>query len=251
MLRSKSLALALGAFLLAAQPATAAEKADIEEKTATHTIEANLPKLREADGLLADKLKADMMLQLESFRRSAAEEKALAEKEKYDFRPYALTVNWQVELYTFRLLSLIRYDWMYQGGAHGNTAHTSLLFDRKTRQIIDFSHLFGGSEKEARAEIRKYVLRDLLRQKAQNEGKPVEGYEDSFVTNGVTGRFRNFTADPSTEPGRAAGLRIWYGPYEVGAYAEGTFEAFVPHKVFSRFLTTTYKSVFAGRSARK
>ena len=120
MLPSRFVVLALGVLLLA-PPAGASDKPDIEENTPDHSIEANLPKLRDADQLFSDKLKADLMLQLEAFRSNAAREKALAEKESYDFRPHSLTVNWQVELYTFRFLSLIRFDWTYQGGAHGSS----------------------------------------------------------------------------------------------------------------------------------
>lgn len=250
MLRSRLAALALGCLLLAA-PSWAADKPDIAEETPVYSIEASLPKLREADQPLADKLKADLMLQLDAFRTSAEKEKALADKEKYDFRSHSLSVNWQVALYTFRFLSLIRYDWTYQGGAHGNTMHESLLFDRETRRVIGFADLFGGSEREARAALRKFVVADLLNQKANRDGKPVDGYQDSFVANGVTGRFRNFTLDPSDVRGRAAGLRIWYAPYDVGAYVEGSFEVFVPHAEFSRFLTSEYKEAFAGRSVRK
>ena len=101
------------------------------------------------------------------------------------------------------------------------------------------------------AALRQYVIEDLLKQKAKRDGKSAKGYEDSFVREGVTGRFRTFSAEPSTSPGKAAGLRIWYGPYDVGAYVEGPFESFVPHQVFSPFLTGDYKDVFAGKSARK
>ena len=248
--RTKNIA-AVAAILIGLPGVLASDKPDIAEETKTYSIEASLPKLRDADGLLADKLKADLMLQLDAFRASAENEKAQAEQGNYEFRAHSLTVNWQTELYTFRLLSLIRYDWTYQGGAHGNTTHETLLFDRKTRRIRNFGDLFGGSEKEVRAKLREFAVSDLLRQKAKRDGKPVEGYQDSFVEEGVKGRFLNFTLDPSDVRGRAAGLRIWYAPYAVGAYVEGSFEVFVPHPVFSKFLTSYYKDAFAGKSVRK
>ncbi len=249
MQRNRLAALAFGILAWGA-PAHSADKPDIAEETATFEIEASLPKLPASDHLLSDKLKADLMLRLEAFRREAAAEKRLAAEEKYEFRPYSLTVNWQKEADTPRLLSLIKYDWIYQGGAHGNTTHESLLFDRMSARVITFVHLFGGKEKEARDVMKAYVIGDLLRQKAKNAGQSAEGYQDEQVTQGVSGRFRVFTADRSTKAGKAAGLRIWYGPYEVGSYAEGTYEAFVPHYVFAAYLTEHYKPAFGGQSAR-
>ncbi|MEM7429809.1 MAG: DUF4163 domain-containing protein [Pseudomonadota bacterium] len=249
MLRNSRVAVALIA--LWAAPALAADKPDVSEQTPAYSIEATLPSLGQGDRLLLAKLRADLMLELEAFRREAAAEKKLAAEQNYTFRSYDLNVGWGTELDAPRLLSLIKSYWSYRGGAHGNTTYMSLLFDRATGKVVDFIDLFGGNESEVRKVLRTYVTDDILRQKAKKAGKPVEEYDDAFVKDGVTGRFRVYTADPSTEPGKASGLRIWYAPYEVGAYVEGTHTAFVPHEIFSRFLTDEYKPVFAGQSARK
>jgi len=188
------------------------------------------------------------MMYMDQFKADAR----IAQKEaegQYPFRTYSLSTKWSVELEHARFISLINTNWMYTGGAHGNTFYESLAFDRKHRRIIKLSSLFNGEEAEAKARktIRTYVIKDILRQKAERMEKPVEGFKDEWVSNGVEGKFQVSTLEPSDQKGKVAGLRMWYGPYAVRSFAAGPFDAFVPATVstFSIQTVTNWSFMWA------
>ena len=252
MLRSNFAALCIFG-LLTGPTAAQSDKPDIAEETPAYTIEANVPDLPASEPKLTHRLRANVAKALAQYRKDAESAKKDAEAEKFEFRQYNLTVNWHVELNHPKFLSLINYTWIYSGGAHGNSTFETLAWDRAKQAALPLSDLFegAGAAEQARKAMRTFVIKDLLHQKAKNREVPTEGFQDEQVTSGVTGAFPVFTLEVSDQPGKISGLRMWYPPYAVGAYAEGSFESFVPHRVFSGFLREDLKPLFGGKSGRK
>lgn len=253
LMRLNRLAALCVAALLAAPAAAESDKPDISEETPAYTIEANLPKLPAGEPKLAHRLRAHLARQLKDYRKDAETAKKEAEAEKYEFRQYNLTVNWHVELDHPQFLSLINYTWIYSGGAHGNTNMETLIWDRKAQTAVPFNGLFAnaGAAKRARTAMKAYAVKDLLRQKAKNLEVALEGFQDDQVVSGAASGLAIVTLEPSDQPGKISGIRLWYPPYAVGSYAEGSYESLVPHTVFSGFLRDELKPLFGGKSGRK
>src|SRR5262249_28374948 len=51
---------------------------------------------------------------------------------------------------------------------------------------------------------------------------------------------------PSTVEGKSSGLVFYFSPYAVGAYAEGSYAAFVPWADFRASLSPKGETIFAG-----
>ena len=47
-------------------------------------------------------------------------------------------------------------------------------------------------------------------------------------------------------PGKSSGLTFHYSPYAVGAYAEGSYTAFVPWRILRPYLTAEGLAIFGG-----
>lgn len=248
MLRN-SLAVLCVAGLLGSPVLAQSDKPDIVEETAAYRLEANIPDLPQNDPKLSHLVRADLARQLAAYRKDAETEKKQADAEKYQFRQYELTVNWALELDHPKFLSLINFTWIYSGGAHGNSTFKTLTWDRAKQSTLKLDDLFAdaAAAKGARKAIQVYVIKDILRQKAENQKVPVESFTDEQVTSGVTGAFPAFTLNASDQAGKIGGLHMWYPPYAVGAYAEGSFESRVPQEVFSHFLRDELKPVFGGK----
>lgn len=252
MLRN-SLAVLCVAGLLGSPALAQSDTPDIVEDTAAYRLEAKIPDLPQSDPKLSHRVRADLARQLAAYRKDAETEKKQADAEKYQFRQHELTVNWALELAHPRFLSLINFTWIYTGGAHGNSSFRTLTWDRARQSSAKLDDLFAdaAAAQEARKAMRAYVIKDILRQKAENQKVPVDGFTDEQVTSGVTGAFPAFTLTASDQAGKIGGLHMWYPPYAVGAYAEGSFESRVPQEVFSRFLRDGLKPLFGGKPVDK
>ena len=54
---------------------------------------------------------------------------------------------------------------------------------------------------------------------------------------------------PSTEADRIGGLKVLFSPYDLGSYAEGSYEAVIPQALFRDALKPAYRPLFAGEPA--
>jgi len=59
-----------------------------------------------------------------------------------------------------------------------------------------------------------------------------------------------FALAPSATAGKAGGLEFLINPYDVGPYAEGTYQIVVPQSAFRTLLAPAYADEFAGAPAR-
>ena len=56
----------------------------------------------------------------------------------------------------------------------------------------------------------------------------------------------NFVLDPSTEAGKAGGITVLFSPYDVGSYAEGSYEITLGAAGLIPILTETWAPRFGG-----
>ncbi|MGM4886719.1 hypothetical protein AB7813_00455 [Tardiphaga sp. 20_F10_N6_6] len=153
----------------------------------------------------------------------------------------------QSSLVSGRYVSIIRADYNYTGGAHPNRANDTLLWDRQAGKMISirpfFTELADGGP--AMTAIRDAVVADLkLEKKKRDNDNPdmslVDALEPKLLKIGPV------SLAPSTSTGKSSGLSFHYGPYAVGSYAEGDYDAFVPWEKLKPYLSAEGSAIFGG-----
>jgi hypothetical protein len=161
-----------------------------------------------------------------------------------------------------RFVSVVRDDDTYTGGAHPNTRTNTILWDRVARKRVSVRPFFGetadnGPTLTAIARLARIAIAtEKLARDAINVDVPKGKLTperlaalDDFIVQGISPtllKLGPITLAPSTVPGRSSGLTLHYSPYDVGAYAEGPYTAFVPWTSFRQFLSPEGRAIFGG-----
>lgn len=218
-----------------ASPMSYARKTDAAEVT------LKLPRAIAAQPDLHARLYADGVRELNAFAEGAANERAELAGEDSPSQPYSRSIVWSVGADTTKLLSLASLREEYTGGAHGNAAYGSVLWDKALKRTIAPTGLFGANVDAAMDK----ALCDALT--AGKKSRLGETYTPPGADwNCPKWRDTPFELAASTVAGKAGGLRFLIGPYVAGSYAEGTYEPVVPFSAFARYLKPAYADEFAG-----
>ncbi len=116
------------------------------------------------------------------------------------------------------ILSFQVHFWSYTGGAHGNPFTLCYNYDLKTGEKLSLKKLLPGKNLTA---LKAEALRRL---KLTYEGAPSDDLSELgfLISDGEFELSEEFYYCP-------AGVGFVYSPYEIGPYAMGTIEVFVPN----------------------
>jgi hypothetical protein len=204
-----------------------------ESKTAHAEASLKLPAALAAHAALHRTLYEQEIGALKTFAADAARDRAQLTP---DMPPYAMEVSWRVAAETPRLLSLVRDEYSFAGGAHPNTAATTLLYDKAAGREVEPAALAPGV-----GPAQERVLCDALkRAKAERGGVDLDGESWSCP------RWKDSQAALAAGRGGATGLTFLFSPYEVGPYAEGAYEVTLPAATFRSAVAPEYRDQFAG-----
>ena len=136
----------------------------------------------------------------------------------------------------------------FTGGAHPNHGTTTMLWDRDKDERIDFKTLFkdtvsGSADMQT---LSKLILEALAAEKKERD-VPFDMTDMWFKD--WKADFENFgqpSLAPSTASGKSSGVTFHFSPYEVGAYVEGDYTAFVPASALMALLTPDAQKLFGG-----
>ena len=157
--------------------------------------------------------------------------------------PYENNVTWTITAKSDKLISLLGTTYLYEGGAHGNTALTPMLWDRALKKQVKPASLF-------RPGVAHGKLDALLCQAVNDARKNREGqYYNPTDTMWPCPKWAqsSFALAPSDQPGKAGGVIVLFAPYAIGPYADGPYEITLPQQAFHEALAPTYADDFAGR----
>jgi len=174
------------------------------------------------------------------------------------FRPYRLHETWEVTHVSDVYLSALGTQWLFTGGAHGNTEFASVIWRRDEggagEEVPVTAFFADGANPEAPVWA---VLADVMLAQWEEEwvsrmGQPFS--EDDQVWRDGAAKTLTYRTDgyliatllPSTLADKSAGLTFHYAPYALGPYAAGSFSFDVPHAVFAAYLTDDAKEIFGG-----
>lgn len=147
-----------------------------------------------------------------------------------------------------RYVSILRSEYAFTGGAHPNRAFDTFLWDDQTKKPISIRPFFTELKDNgpAMTAILKAVIASLVEEKKARETYFPEDLGWQKYIEPKLLKIGPVLLAPSTEPGKSSGLTFEYGPYAVGAYAEGSYEAFVSWTTLKPFLSPEGFAIFGG-----
>ncbi|WP_022698625.1 DUF3298 and DUF4163 domain-containing protein [Euryhalocaulis caribicus] len=230
----------------------------LKEETDTATIEISTPEeVLSRDRALYEQIFVEADAAAEHFKQTAEEGKADAEANDYPFRPYTREVEWAAPFDNGEIASLIGQVWEYTGGAHGNNYYDTLTWSFTESGLLVTSDFFVPNQ-ETWDGLSAIAREKLLQAKRERFAEYREASEDvdpmwmdaiKDATAPEVSSFDLMTLVPSTEDGKAGGIKLYYPPYAVGPYAEGSYEIVLPQADIAQYIAPAYRDLFAGGPA--
>lgn len=243
-------ALLMVCVLLGAGPASAAEpKPDIALKSNAAAISVTLDPKIKANAKLAAYLLADGRKWANSHLAEA--NKQLKESPEFfrDGRGWELERDYTIQsTVANRYVSILRNEYTFTGGAHPNRGFETFLWDDQAKKPISIRPFFTELKDDGPAltAILKAMIASLIEEKkARDTYFPDDLSWQKYIEPKLL-KIGPVLLAPSTEAGKSSGLEFQYGPYAVGAYAEGSYEAFVPWSTLKPFLSSEGLTIFGG-----
>ena len=172
---------------------------------------------------LAKALDEDRATKREALVAAAQRDKDAAEKDGFPYRKHSHLQTWQRVTSTPRFLSLSAEIGTYSGGAHGMQTFDTLIWDRNRRKRMKPLDLFQSSA-AFDAAVRDAFCAGIKRAKA---AKGIEEAPDSVFAKCPPASAQTLWLGSSD--GRYLDrLTIAIAPYEIGAYAEGSYQINLP-----------------------
>lgn len=226
----------------------AGPKPDVAVKTRYIEASVTLDQGIKTDAALAENCLTEGERWLEKNRKQAAGEFKSSPELFRDGRTWTFERDYaRTSIVADRYFSVLRSDFFYTGGAHPNRDIDTILWDRKTKKRISIRPFFtetadGGPTMKA---MLAGVIDSLAKEKkARDTDTPgrewAGGLSPKLLGIGAV------TLAPSTIEGKSSGLAFRYPPYAVGAYAEGSYDAFVPWQTLKPYLSAEGAAIFAG-----
>ncbi|MGD7006515.1 DUF3298 and DUF4163 domain-containing protein [Metabacillus sp. 84] len=135
----------------------------------------------------------------------------------YEWTPYEFKTTYKVSFNKNHLLSIISYDYQYEGGAHGSTIAKTMNFNVKDGSAFKLLDVIQN-KKEA---VKNYAVEELT---AQSEEENSMIFKDTLKDIEISND-RAWTFEEN-------GLTLIFQQYEIAAYAGGMPEVSVPLSVY-------------------
>ena len=135
------------------------------------------------------------------------------------------------------------------GGAHPNFWTGGIIHDRSTGNDLAPSALLSP---EGEAEMEALLKDELAKQKLVRMGfeeadLPIMRQDvDEVFPEDIASWFGQVTLIPSTEEDKFGGLVVHYSPYDVGAYAEGSYDILVKASELGTMIDPAFAEMFGG-----
>ncbi len=227
----------------AVTPAEAAAPMAFQSKTPFAEVSLTLPIAIKSQPDLHARLYAAAVRDLREFTEGAQADRTEAGGDE-GMAPYDKSIAITPGAETGKLFSLIRTDSEYTGGAHPNASFAAILWDKALKRQITGPDLFTKTGDLS-------ALDTALCAAVNAEKKKRDPAAQTISLTSTEWKCPRAAATPfvlatGTQPGKAGGLVFLIGPYQVGSYAEGSYEVTVPQSAFRTLLAPAYADEFAG-----
>ncbi len=219
----------------------------------TRTIEASVtidPALKAYRGLYARLLAAGK--QAMTKWRAEADKDFKANPELFhDGRGYSFEQSYEERSAIQGYVSIVRTDYSYSAGAaHPNHPVDTLLWDTKAGNYISIRPFFDEmTTNGATMRVLAAAILDAVIAAKKARGIPADEAMDPTWLGDIKpdlSKIGGVALAPSTARDKSAGLLVYFSPYAVGPYAEGSYTVFVPWTAFKSHLSPTGAALFGG-----
>lgn len=190
----------------------------------------------------------EMMTQAAGDETMAAEESAASGDPSW-FRPYTMEISSKATLVLDDLISIEHFIAQYTGGAHGNYFMGGGIYRKGETEPVKLAEIIADE-----AGFRALVVKGLVEEKISR------GWEESerAVISSELGELLTPTADypdifdgkavlqGSDTAGKIGGIVVIFSPYDVGSFAEGSYEVLISAADLQPVLTPAWKDRFDG-----
>lgn len=204
------------------------------------------PGISEFDPRLARQIAESSETMLETFEEEAG---SMGAGQGGSAPPHSLGINWRVTYRGEAVISLVREMSYYTGGAHPNADISTLVWDRTRGKALAAADLFGSEDVAYRVLMAPLRERLTEARAARNDmgGLALDDLrldvEDAVNREaGSLDRLGIATGDADRP-----GLVVFFPPYEVASYAEGSYVITLPADLFQEAVADTYAGIFARR----
>lgn len=169
------------------------------------------------------------------------------------FRPYSYGKNWTLLHASGDLVSLKASGSQYTGGAHANHFIYGLVHDRTSGEDVYILDLFADRQAIG-ARLVDLVRAAILEQKREKYAGIAMSEADLIadVEAGVSDRLgwaRQSALVAAADGAGFGGIDFYFSPYELGAYAEGSYIARIPQSEFRDLLKSDNLPMFTSDPA--
>lgn len=194
------------------------------------------------------RLRALLLARMKQVREAhiamAIDARADADSAGYPFNPYGSKTDWKIVADLPDWLSLSADYWEFTGGAHGNSAFGTLLWDKRAGIARDPLSLFTSAAALQGATQTEFC--DLLdKQRAQKRGEPVVREQGNWM-NECIGLDAVTVILGSSNRRTFDRVGFLVPPYNAGPYAEGSYEVTLPvGKAIMAAVKPEFRSAFS------
>ena len=201
----------------------------------------------ETDAELAPVLEGWVRETIDEAKREADELAAVAKEQGIPFGPVRHEIEHRVHFESPEIVSVLREDWAYEGGANGSLWLIPVNWDARADALIPIQSVLGDpSDSQAVYDRVAELLRAAtVEQVWDGEAQDWKAAIDAAVRPDPV-YLSTFTFVPSTVPERIGGIAWHFEPYVVAPGSEGAVTVVIPQEELRDVVAPEWRELFAG-----
>lgn len=203
---------------------------------------------QDQNGPIIAKLRKEAEDLLAKTKREVAELHSEATANGQSPLPWDYQINWSVVARSGDFVSLMGTLYQFSGGAHGMTSTDTRLANTRTGEEIDFSDMMRFGKVPSPALV--IAACEAVKKAKTDRINSATVFDDPIVCAGPNANVKledaSIALAPSNVADRFGGIYVYFDPYAIGPYAEGSYEVVVQQDVFAEDLKPEFKALFAG-----
>ncbi len=176
---------------------------------------------------LGAKLDSEIEKRRTALKTEALKARADADENGFPYNAYAANVSWDAVSDLPGWLSLSKLEWIYSGGAHGNSVFGSMLWDKTKDRMVAPVTMFKSPRALATA-VREPFCAALDHQRAKKRGAPADRDSTDIFDECINPVESGALVPASSNRRTFDRLTFLIPPYAAGPYSEGSYEVTLP-----------------------
>jgi len=165
------------------------------------------------------------------------------------FMGYTLDITHKATLVLEDVISVSDFVGTYTGGAHPNYFLGGGVYRKDKVGALPLFTFIADAPAFNELVVKALVEEKIARGYEPSESAAIEfSLRELLVPSAEVPEIfvGNFLLAASTEPGKAGGITVVFSPYDIGSYAEGSYEVTIPADALAPILTESWASRFGG-----